>query len=524
MTNPLLEPRFAIAFDAITPDHVGPAIDELLAEAEAAIDAIAADRAVRTYANTVAALDTATEKLEYAVGVVAHLESVMTSDALREAWNAARPAVAAFYSSISLNAGLYAALRTFAGTTEAETLDATRRRHLDKLLADFRRHGAELDDADKAKLSDIDVELSRLTTTFSQNVLDATNAFELVVVDESRLAGLPESARAAAAQSARSKDVTGWRFTLQAPSYLAVVTYADDANLRKTLWRAFATRASASTDDGRFDNAPLLADILRLRSERAALLGYANFADLVLEDRMAGDGASAVAFIDELREKTAAAFRRENDALAAFRRELEGDDAPALQPWDVAYYAEKQRRALYDFDEEALRPYLPAEAAIEAAFEVARRLYGVRFERDESLPVWHESVRTYRLTDADGTHLSSFYADLYPRESKRDGAWMNALITGCDGADGHTPHLGLICGNLNPPVGDRPALLTHRDIETLFPRVRAPHASLPEPGQRTRAGRHPRRVGLRRAAVADHGELVLGARRARAARWPLRER
>ena len=215
-TNPLLEPRFEIAFDAITAEHVRPAIDRLLEEAEAAVDAIAGDRSPRTYANTVAALDDATEKLEYAVGIVAHLESVMTSDALRDAWNAARPAVAAFYSSLSLNAGLYAALRTFAGTSEAAELDATRRRHLDKLLADFRRHGAELGDDDKARLSAIDVELSRLTTKFSQNVLDATNAFELVAHPRGRGAASPacqtQRAPPLRARAEREGRQAGYRF------------------------------------------------------------------------------------------------------------------------------------------------------------------------------------------------------------------------------------------------------------------------------------------------------------------------
>jgi oligopeptidase A len=330
----------------------------------------------------------------------------------------------------------------------------------------FRRNGAELDDAGKSRLKAIDVELSELTTKYSQNVLDATNAFELVIVDPAGLAGLPPSAVEAAQESAKTKGVDGWRFTLQAPSFNAVMTYLDDAAVRRQVYQAYITRAT----DGPLNNAPIIARVLELRGERASLLGYANFADLVLEDRMAHQGARARAFLEELRQRTEKRFRDENEELFAFRRELEGSAAaPELQPWDVAYYAEKQRAALYDFDEEALRPYFPVEQVLSGMFGLVQRLYGIRVVEQPGAPAWDPAVKYYSIEDEDGTTLGCFYADWYPRENKRGGAWMDAFLTGHPLPDGRlSPHLGLMCGNMTPPVGDKPALLTHREVETVF--------------------------------------------------------
>ncbi len=459
MENPLVAIPFDVPFDRISAEHVGPAADELLRDAQQAIDAIVADAGPRTYESTLGALERATERLELAMTVVGHLESVATTDALRAAYNETRPKVSEFYSRIPLNAGLYEALRAFADTPEAAALDATRRRFLDKTLADFRRHGAELPPEGKKRLAEIDVELSKVTTKFSQNVLDATNAFELVLPDDTRLAGLPESARAAARENAKSKGVAGYRFTLQAPSLIPVMTYADDAALRETMSRAYNARASS----GPYDNRGLLLQILALRREKAELLGFRDFADLVLEDRMAKNGDRAWAFVDDLRARTTAAFERENASLLALRRELEGPDAPALETWDVGYYAEKQRKALYDFDEEELRPYFAADAVLEGLFRIVQRLYGIEI-RPRPAPTWDPEVRTYGIHDASGGLAAAFYVDLYPRENKRGGAWMNALVTGVGGA----PHLGLFCANVNPPAEGKPALLTHDEVETLF--------------------------------------------------------
>jgi oligopeptidase A len=462
--NPLLQVKFEIPFDCIRADHVEPAIDALLADARARMDAIGRQNGPRTFENTMRALDAMTERLDFAMSVVKHLESVATYPALRAAHNAVQPRVSGFYSGIPLNEGLWKAVQQFAATEEAKSLTGARQRFLTKTVQDFRRHGAELDAAGKSRLEAMDVELSQLTTKFGENVLDSTNEFELVITEQAKLAGLPTSAVEAARASAEAKSVKGWRFTLQAPSYLALMTYLDDAAIREQVYRAYCTRATA----GVHDNRAIIGRILELRHEKAKLLGFASFADLVIEDRMAHSGERAQKFLADLKAKTEGRFRDENAELAAFRRGLDGLTARDLEPWDIAYYAEKQRQALYDFDEEALRPYFPLERVVDGMFETVQRLYGIRVTERAGAPVWHPEVKVYQIRDQDGSVLGAFYADWYPRETKRGGAWMDAFITGLPAKDGFQPHLGLMCGNLTPPVGDKPALLTHRDVQTVF--------------------------------------------------------
>ncbi len=264
--------------------------------------------------------------------------------------------------------------------------------------------------------------------------------------------------------------------------------------------------------------------ILELRREKAALLGFANFADLVLEDRMAHTGERALTFLEDLKAKTERRFREENQELFEFRRSLEGAGRAELEPWDVGYYAEKQRAALYDFDEEALRPYFPLERVVAGMFELVHRLYGIRWRRRWACRCGIPSVHYYNVRDEDGVFLGAFYADWYPRENKRGGAWMDALITGGPATDGFRPHLGLICGNLTPPVGGKPALLTHREVETIFHEFGHLLHHLLSRVEIAVAGGHQRGLGLRRTALADHGELVLGARGARPVRAALRDR
>jgi len=457
MTNPLVEIQFDVPFDTIRAEHVEPAIDRLLAEAEVALAALAEDDRPATYDRTLGALESLGEKLGYAMGVVGHLESVATYPELRAAFNTVQPRVSAFFSGIPLNEGVWKRLKAFAASPESQAVSPTRQRLLKKTVDSFRRSGAELDPDGKARLLEINVELAKLTTKFSENVLDATNAFELVIEDEAGLAGLPATAIEAARESAESKGLQGWRFTLQAPSYLAVMTYLDDAEVRERLYREYSRRAAS----GELDNRENIGRILALRREKAELLGYTDFADLVLEDRMAKSGSNALAFVAELRRRTQAVFERENQELRHF---CGGE----LAPWDVAYQAERLRKERYDFDEEDLRPYFPYEGVLAGLFDVAQQLFGVRIERRERVPVWDKGVDAYALLDADGSHLGSFYADYFPRENKRGGAWMDSLITGELTGDGFSPHLGLNCGNLTPPTGGKPALLTHREVETIL--------------------------------------------------------
>lgn len=480
-TNPLLDLGFDIPFDTIRVEHVEPAVEELLARARAALDAVGEATEAPTYDNVMRALEDATEPLERAMSVVGHLESVRTNEALRAAYNEVRPKVSELYSSIALDPRLYRRLVAFSETEECAALAPTRKRFVEKELRGFRRNGAELPPDGKQLLTAIDVELSKLTTKFAQNVLDETNAFELLVDDEEKLAGLPETARKSARASAESKGLPGWRFTLQGPSVIAILCYLDDASIRESVYRAYNTRAGS----GERDNRPLVARILELRRDKAALLGYETFAEYVLEERMAKNGAAAKRFLVDLAERARGSFDQETAALAEFRRELEGEHAPALEPWDVGYYSEKLRRARFDFDAEELRPYFDVTRVIGGLFAVVERLYGVRVEEDDSVPAWHEDVRFYRVFDGERP-LGAFYVDLHPREDKRGGAWMNSLVTG--GPD-RGPHLGLFCANVTSPVGDEPALITHAEVETLFHEFgHLMHHTLSEVDVRTLAG------------------------------------
>lgn len=460
--NPLLALGAKLPFDAVRPAHVEPAVERLIADARAALAAIAADPGPRTWQNTVAAYEAATAALEDAYGLVDHLESLLGDPALRAAYNAVHPQVSAFFAAIPHDPGLWKALRAFAETEEARALDPVRARMLDETLDGFRRHGADLDPEAKAALMAIEVELAEETNRYAQAVVDASDAFEWVATDEAQLAGLPESAREEARADAEARGIDGWRFSLQAPSYTPLMSHLDDRAVREHMWRAYSTRATVAPNDNR----PRVARILELRRRRAALLGYADVADLLLERRMAKSGAAAAEFVETLRARTEAAAASEHAELQAFRRELEGADAPPLMPWDLAYYAEKLRQKRYAFDEEALRPYFEAERVLSGLFALVSKLYGVAIEAVEGYPVWHEQVRVYALDDADGTRLGLFYVDLFPREGKRDGAWMRPLLFG-DPARG-VPHVGAFAANLTPPRGDRPALLRHREVETIF--------------------------------------------------------
>ena len=457
MPNPLTEIQFEVPFEDIRAEHVEPAIDQLLEEARLSLESLVATDEGPTYANTLAALEDLGEKLGYAMGVVGHLEGVATYAELRAAYNAVQPRVSEFFSAIPLNEGVWKRIRAFSDSTEVAGLSPTRKRFLDKTLDDFRRSGAELGPSEKKRLLEINVELAKITTKYAENVLDATNAFDLIIEDEEGLAGLPRTAVAAAKESAERKGKAGWRFTLQAPSFMAVMTYLDDEAIRERMYRAFSSRAAR----GEFDNRENIARILALRKEMARLLGYSDFADLVLEDRMAKSGAKAWKFVDDLRQRTQAAFDIENEDLDEF-------SGSKVKPWDLAYQAEKLRRAQYNFDEEDLRPYFPYEGVLRGMFEIAQRLFGLEIRKWEGVPVWDAGVDAYEVNDADGSHLGSFYADYFPRENKRGGAWMDSLITGQPSAIGFTPHLGFNCGNLTPPTEGKPALLTHREVETIF--------------------------------------------------------
>ena len=466
--NPFLDPAFHIRWSELAPEQVAPAIEAALEQAKGAVDAIAArDLGALTYANTFLALETATDALHLAWAKVTHLQSVADSPALRDAHNAMLPGVSAFSASIPLNAGLWIRLKAVAATVEARALTGIHRRFLDETVADFQQAGADLPAAARTRLEAIQTELAQITQKYSENVLDATNAWQLVVTEEARLAGLPAHAKAAARRGAEAKGLAGWRFTLHMPSVEPFMTYLADEALRRELWTASAAIGATAPQD----NAPLIGRILTLRAEKAAVLNKAHFADLVLERRMAKTGARALAFMEDMEARAKGAFTRECQELEEFKAQQTGGEAARLAPWELLYWSEKLRQSRYDFDEEILRPYFPMDRVIAGLFELAGRVFGLRVvERGaQEVETWHPEVKFYDVRDGRGRHVGSFYADWYPRESKRGGAWMNYLITGGPRADGsRAPHLGLMCGNMTPPSEGKPALLKHRDVETVF--------------------------------------------------------
>jgi len=470
--SPFLDRRFDIQWSRLAPELIGPAIDKALADALGALESIATqDRSAVTFASSVEALESATDALTEAWGKVGHLTSVCDSPPIREAYNAMLPKVSEFFASIHLNGALWDVIKAFASTPEASALSGVRKRLFDETLADFKQAGANLEASKRSRLEQLEAELARLTQKYSENVLDATNAWELVVEDEARLAGLPAHAKETARRSAESKGhgtpaAPKWRFTVHHPSQQPVMTYAADESLRREVWEA-AVGVGANAPH---DNHDLIRQILTLRREKAAILGKRAFPDLVLERRMARNGATAIRFIEDMHQRVKVAFKRECCELEEFKASGTGGKAGPLAPWEVGFWAEKLRKERYDFDDEELRPYFPLNRVLEGLFSICERVFGVKViaRKMGAVEVWHPEVRYFDLMDAGGRQLGSFYTDWHPRESKRSGAWMNYLITGTPTETGRTPHLGLMCGNMTPPVGDKPALLTHREVETVF--------------------------------------------------------
>ncbi|MDW8467873.1 MAG: M3 family metallopeptidase [Burkholderiales bacterium] len=461
--NPLLDfsglPRFA----DIRPAHVAPAIARLLAEAREAVRA--AEAAPPTWDAFVAPLEDANERLARAWGCVAHLHAVMDSPAMREAYNANLPKVTQYWTGLGQNERLFANWRALRASPEFARFPAARRRVVENALRDYRLAGAELAPEAKRRFAQIQEELAALAARFAENLLDATNAFALYVEEEARLAGIPEDVREAAREAARKEGRAGWKFTLHMPSYLPVLQHAEDRALRYEMYRASATRASEFGPAER-DNTPLIARILQLRREAARLLGYANYAEVSLVPKMAKTPAQVIAFLRDLARRARPFAEREAEELRAFARAELG--LADLQAWDVAFAAEKLRERRYAFSEQDVKQYFPEPKVLEGLFRVAEAVFGIRI-RPAQAPVWHEDVRFYEIRDRAGALVGQFYTDLYARETKRGGAWMDEAIARRRRRDGaiQTPVAYLAC-NFARPVGAKPALLSHEDVLTLF--------------------------------------------------------
>ncbi len=459
--NPLLSDQFRIPFHLIRAEHVESGIRQALEEAQAQVDELAGLTGDATWLNTIERLDAITERLSRCITPASHLISVAETPELRAAYNAVLPEISAFFSRLPLNASLWRRVKAFADPAEASQLAGTRARHLMKTVRDFRRAGADLGEEDKERLQGLQVTLAQLQQKFGENVLDATAAYELNVTDENRLAGVPEAALRRASAKAEEKGLSGWLLTLDYPSVEPILKHCEDRALRREIHHAFVTRCRA----GDFDNRPLLARILRMRHEVATILGYQSFPDYVLEDRMAGKGERAIEFESDLVDRTRSSWQRDIDQLRDFAGDLGID---GVEPWDVAFAMERLRKARFDIDDEALRPYFPLDQVLEGLFGIVQRTFGFRVEQHEITELWHSDVCYYEMFDESDQQVGAFYTDWFPRKEKRQGAWMNDFITGGPREGGFAPHLGVICGNFTPSDGDQPALLTHREVETIF--------------------------------------------------------
>lgn len=463
VNNPLLDFSDLPRFDEIRPEDVSPAIHELLAENRRLIERLAKDERPATWDDFVAPLQDAAERLSRAWGVVSHMHNVMDVPPWREAYNALLPEVTRYYAELGQNLALYRKYKALSQSPAFAAENAARRRLVEQTLRDFRLSGAELAETDKPRFRAIQEELSQLAARFSENLLDATNAHAEWVEEEARLAGLPEDVRTAAKEAAAREGKSGWKFTLHAPSYLPVMQYADDRDLRYRLYRAYATRASEFGPAER-DNGPLIERILALREEEARLLGFPNYAALSLEPKMASSPEEVADFLRALARRARPFAERDLAELREFAaREL---GLAELASWDLTWASEKLKQARYSFSDDEVKQYFPEPKVLAGLFATVERLFAIRIEPDQA-PAWHPDVRFFRIT-REGRLVGRFYLDLYARETKRGGAWMADAIHRRRKGDAVQTPVAYLCCNFSPPVGGKPALLTHDDVQTLF--------------------------------------------------------
>ena len=470
--NPLLDfsglPRFA----QIKPEHVAPAIEQLLAENRALIAQLLADDAPPTWGSFVRPMEDANERLSRAWGPVGHLNAVMNSPELREAYNTNLPKITAYFAELGQNLQLFEKFKALHNSAEFGRLSAARKKIIENELRDFRLGGAELPADQKVRYLALQERQSELSSRFSDNLLDATNAFTLVLEQRGELGGLPEdvlqTAREAAAAACKpvlsAVEGTGWLFTLKAPSYMPVMQFADKRELREKMYRAYATRGS-EFGKAEWDNTPLMDEIIALRAEEATLLGFANYGELSLAAKMAETPQQVANFMRELAERARPFAEKDLAELREFARSSLSLDE--LHSWDIAYAGEKLREQRYAFSEQEVKQYFPEDAVLAGLFKLVETLYGLRIKVSNA-PVWHETVRFFDIRDANDNLVGQFYLDLYARNSKRGGAWMDDVITRRRLDDKiQTPVAYLNC-NFSAPVGNKPALFTHDEVQTLF--------------------------------------------------------
>ncbi|CAM2159257.1 MULTISPECIES: M3 family metallopeptidase [Paraburkholderia] len=469
--NPLLDFSGLPRFGEIRPEHVTPALDVLLANANAAVERAAQPMTPAQWSDVVEPVERVTEPLSRAWGVIGHLNAVADTPELRAVYGENLPRVTEFWSSVGQNLALYEKYKAITNHNSFQLLTSERKKILDNALRDFRLSGAELPEEQKPRFAELQERQAALSKAFSDHVLDATNAYAFYAKDEKELAGLPEDVIAAAREAAERDNQEGWKFTLHFPSYFPVLQYSENRAMRETMYRAYVTRASElgpvyGGGKPEWDNTAIVDEQLKLRAEEAKMLGYNNFAEVSLTPKMAESPAQVMSFLEDLATRARPHAEKDWEELREFAASEFG--LTQLEPWDMAFAAERLRQKRYSFSENEVKQYFPEDFVLKGLFKVTETLFGVRI-RDDSAPVWNNDVRFFRVENTDGSLVAQFYLDLYAREGKRGGAWMDdARSRRKLEANGvQTPVAYLTC-NFSAPVGGRPACFTHDEVITLF--------------------------------------------------------
>jgi oligopeptidase A len=467
MSNPLLENYTLPPFSRIKPEHVEPAVTQAINKAREAVNALLTNIAQPTWATLVEPMEEIEASIDQVWSPVSHMNSVVNSEELRKAYNACLPMLSEFGTELGQNEDLYLAYKALAESEAYQELDTAQKKVIDNAIRDFRLSGVELPAAEREQYKMITQKLTELSAKFEENLLDATHAWKKHITDEAMLSGLPPSTIAMAEQFAKRDNLEGWVFTLDFPSYMPVMSYADNRELREEIYTAFATKASdQGPNAGKWDNTGVMADILKLRHELAQLLGFENHAERSLATKMAQTPQQVLDFLNDLALRSKPIAENEFEELKAYAKETA--DMDELEAWDVTYFAEKLRQQRYSISQEELKPYFPEDRVVNGLFAVVNRLYGLNITERTDVDTWHKDVRFFDIHDAQGELRGQFYLDLYARQHKRGGAWMDECLVRRKTQGGiQTPVAFLTC-NFSEPVGDKPALFTHDEVTTLF--------------------------------------------------------
>lgn len=467
MSNPLLENYPLPPFSEIKPEHVEPAVTQAISQARQAVDKLLTQVSHPTWETLVEPMEDIDVSIDRVWSPVSHMNSVVNSDELRKAYNACLPMLSEFGTELGQNEDLYRAYKQLAESAVYPSLDTAQKKVIDNAVRDFRLSGVELNQADRDEYKNITQKLTELSAKFEENLMDATHGWKKHITDKDMLSGLPESTIAMAEQFAKRDNVEGWVFTLDFPSYMPVMSYADNREFREEMYTAFATKASdQGPNAGQWDNTQVMADILKLRHRLANLLGFANHAERSLATKMAQSPEQVMDFLNDLAERSKPIAIKEFEELKAFAKETANMDE--LQAWDVTYFAEKLRQQRYSISQEELKPYFPEDKVVNGLFAVVNRLYGLVISERTDIDTWHKDVRFFEIRESNGNLRGQFYLDLYARQHKRGGAWMDECLVRRKTAKGlQTPVAFLTC-NFSEPVGEKPALFTHDEVTTLF--------------------------------------------------------